>query len=172
MSDATPGSSTPVDTAKLPARRVLHFDSLDEMLAEVDRLVEAERQERLKRLGNWRLGQTLGHLASWTEYGYDGYPPLRVPFFIRWMLRLLKRHLLYKPMRAGATIPGVPGGTLATDPVPLDEALARLRRVTERLKREAPPVPSWALGKLTHEESIAITLRHAELHLGFLLPQP
>jgi hypothetical protein len=65
----------------------------------------------------------------------------------------------------------VPGGTLATDPVPLDEALARLRRVTERLEREAPPVPSWALGKLTHEESIAITLRHAELHLGFLVPQ-
>jgi hypothetical protein len=97
MSDATPGSSTPVDTAELSARRVLHFDSLDEMLAEVDRLVEAERHGSLKRLGNWTLGQTLGHLASWTEYGYDGYPPLRVPFFIRWMLRLLKRTYCTSP---------------------------------------------------------------------------
>jgi hypothetical protein len=52
------------------------------MMTEVDRLVEAERGGRLKRLGNWTLGQTLGHLAEWAEYGYSGCP-LKVPFFIR-----------------------------------------------------------------------------------------
>jgi hypothetical protein len=159
-----------VDTAKVSGRRVLHFDSLDQALAEVDRLVEAERAGRLKRLGNWTLGQTLAHLAAWTEYGYTGFP-LRVPFFIRWILRLRKRKFLYEPMSPGMKIPGVEGGTLATEPAPLDEALGRFRSVTERLKTEAPTVPSPALGPLTHEESIAITLRHAELHLGYLVAE-
>jgi hypothetical protein len=108
-------------------------------------------------------------LAAWTEYGYTGVP-LKVPFFIRWMLRLRKQRFLYGPMRAGVRIPGVQGGTLATDLLPLDEALARFRRVTERLKIEAPTAPSPVFGRLTHEESIALTLRHAELHLGFLVP--
>jgi hypothetical protein len=41
-----------VDTAKVAGRRILRFDSIDPVLAEVDRLVEAERAGRLKRLGN------------------------------------------------------------------------------------------------------------------------
>src|SRR5207244_91073 len=72
MNQAPSGSLTPVDTAKIADRRVLRFDSLDQMLAEVDRLVDAERIGRLKRLGNWTLGQTLGHLATWMEFGYTG----------------------------------------------------------------------------------------------------
>jgi hypothetical protein len=159
-------SSVPVDTGKVAARRMLRFESIDQVLAEVERLAEAERAGRLRRLGNWTLGQALGHLAAWTEYGYTGVP-LKVPFFVRWFVRLLKRKFLYGPMRAGARIPRVEGGTLATDPVPLEEGLGRYRRALERLKVEAPTAPSPIFGRLTHEESIALGLRHAELHLGF-----
>jgi hypothetical protein len=146
---------------------MLRFESIDQALAEVDRLAEAERSGRLKRLGNWTLGQTLGHLAGWVEYGFTGYP-LKVPFFIRWFLRLGKRKFLYGPMRAGVKIPGIEGGTLMTEPVSLEEGLERYRRVMNRLKIEAPTAPNPIFGRLTHEEYIAINLRHAELHLGFL----
>jgi hypothetical protein len=159
-----------VDTAKAAGRRMLRFESIDQVMADVDRLVEAERAGRLQRLGNWTLGQTLGHLATWVEYGYIGCP-LKVPFFIRWILRLRKQTFLYGPMKAGVKIPGVAGGTLATQPVPLEEAFEHLRRMMERLKSEAPTAPSPIFGKLTHEEGIAINLRHAELHLGFLSPE-
>jgi hypothetical protein len=169
MSNTIQTAPGPVDTAKVPGRRTLRFESIDEMLADVDRLVEAERAGRLKRLGNWPLGQTLGHLAVWAEYGYTGCP-LKVPFFIRWFLRLWKRRFLYEPMRPGSKIPGVAGGTLATEPMPLDEALGRLRKVMERIKTEAPTAPSVAFGHLTREESIAMNLRHAECHLGFMIP--
>lgn len=170
MNEATPASPGLVDTGKVAGRRTLRFESLDQLTAEVDRLAEAERAGRLRRLGNWTLGQTLGHLAAWAEYGYTG-APLKVPFFIKWLLRLRKRKFLYGPLRAGVKIPGVEGGTLATDPLPLDEALGRFRRVTERLRAEAPTAPSPVFGPLTHEESIALNLRHAELHLGFLTPE-
>ena len=162
-------SSDPVDTAKVCDRRMLRFESIDQVLAEVDRLVVAERAGRLRRLGNWTLGQALGHLTVWAEYSYTG-SPLKPPFFIKWMLRLRKQKFLHEPMRAGVKIPGVEGGTLATDPMPLDEALVRLRRVMERLKTEVPTAPNTIFGPLTHDEWIAINLRHAELHLGFLVP--
>ena len=97
--------------------------------------------------------------------------PLKPPFFIRCILRLRKRKFLYEPMRAGVKIPGLAGGTLATDPMPLDEALERLRRVMERVKVEPPTAPSKIFGLLTRDEAIAINLRHAELHLSFLVPE-
>jgi hypothetical protein len=159
-----------VDTAKVAGRRVLRFETIDQAMAEVDRLVQVERAGRLRRLGNWTLGQTLGHLACWAEYSYTG-APLKVPFFIKWILRLRKRAFLHEPMRAGVRIPRVPGGTLATEPMPLDEALGRMRRVMQRLKVEAPTAPNVIFGPLTHEEWVALNLRHAELHLGFLVPE-
>jgi hypothetical protein len=170
MSKATQASTGLVDTGKVADRRILRFESIDQMTAEVDRLAEAERAGRLRRLGNWTLGQTLGHLAAWAEYSYTG-APLKPPFYIKWFLRLRKRKFLYGSMRAGVRIPGVEGGTLATEPVPLEEALGRMRRVMGRLKSEAPTAPSPIFGPLSHEEWVALHLRHAELHLGFLTPE-
>ena len=86
-------------------------------------------------------------------------------------MKFRKQAFLRGPMQAGVKIPGVEGGTLATAPMPLDEALGRSRCVMERLKSEAPTIPNVVLGPLTHEESIALNLRHAELHLGFLVPE-
>src|SRR6516165_12109003 len=106
MTKPPPTSPVPVDTGNVTGRRVLRFESIDQMMAEVDRLAEAERAGRLRRLGNWTLGQTLAHLAAWAEYGYTG-SRLKVPFFIKWILRLRKRRFLYGPMRAGVKIPGV-----------------------------------------------------------------
>jgi hypothetical protein len=148
---------------------MLRFESIDQALAEVDRLVEAERAGRLKCVGNWTLGQALGHLAAWVEYSYTG-APLKVPFFIKWILRLQKRKFLYEPMRTGARIPGIPGGTLATEPMPLDEAEEKYRRALERLKSDAPTALNPIFGVLRHDEWTALHLRHAEGHLGFVVP--
>jgi hypothetical protein len=114
MNTTEQASPAPVDTGKVAERRILRFESIDQATAEVDRLVEAERAGRLKRLGNWTLGQTLGHLAAWTEYGYTGYP-FKPPFFVRWFLRLRKQAFLYGPMRAGVKIPGIEGGGACAD---------------------------------------------------------
>src|SRR5262249_47480725 len=130
-----------VDTGQVAGRRSLRFNSLDDVLADVDRVVAAERAGRLTRLGNWSLGQTLGHLATWAEYAYTP-SPLQVPWFVKLILKMTKRKYLYGSMRAGAMIPGVPGGTLGTEPMSLDEALPRLQRALERLKQEPPTVPS------------------------------
>jgi Protein of unknown function (DUF1569) len=169
MNVSAQSTTASVETGKVTTRRKLKFDSIDQVLADVDRLIAVERDGRLRHVGNWTLGQTLGHLASWAEYSYSGIP-LQTPFFIKWILRSRKQKFIHEPMRAGVKIPGVSGGTLATEPVPLDEAQGRIHRALARLKSEAPTIVHPIFGPLSHDEWIAINLRHAELHLGFHVP--
>jgi len=160
-------ASSLIDTRRTTARRELHFSRIDEALADVEQLAAAEREGRLRRVGNWTLGQTLGHLASWADYSYDGVP-LKVPFFVRLIMRPMKRRFLRGPMPAGRNIPKVPGGTLAIDALPTEEGLARFRRSFARIRDEPPTRPHVLFGPLTHDQWIQSHLRHAELHLSFL----
>jgi hypothetical protein len=155
------------DTAKVASRRQLRFQSVEDVLRELDRIAEAERAGRLECLGNWTCGQILGHLATWAEYAYNP-APLHTPWFVRIILRLRKNKILNEGMSAGVIIPRVPGGTLGTELMPLDQGLARYRAALERLRREPPTAASPAFGPLTHDQAIKLNLRHAELHLGFV----
>lgn len=156
-----------IDTARAP-RRGLRFRTADDMWAEIDRIVAAERDGVLRRTGNWTVGQTLAHLAAWVDYAYDGYPPqLQVPWPVRLWLRVRKRRFLYAPMPAAVRIPNVPGGTTGAAPCETAEGLERLRRSWARLAAP-PPRPSPLFGRLRLDEWRQLQLRHAELHLGFL----
>ena len=160
-------SPNSIDTARLDGRRTLHFNTIDEALAEVGRLAEANGRGELCCLGNWSAGQILGHLAAWVDYGFDGLP-MKVPFFVRWLLKPMKRRMLYKPMKPGRRIPGVSGGTLGIAPMEFDDGLAAFRRTFSRLKTKSPQLPSALFGPMTHAEWTNIHLRHAELHLSYL----
>lgn len=157
-----------VNTAKAD-RRALHFANIDALLAEVNRIVSADRSGRLRCTGNWTAGQAFNHVATWIDYGYDGYPLGPPPFFIRWILRWKIKTYLRDGLPSGVRIPGVEGGTFAVEVVPTEKAADHLRRSLARLKSgEACPHDSPAFGPMSHADRIALNLRHAELHLGFL----
>lgn len=150
-------------------RRPLRLESIDEALREIDRIVAAHRQGRLRTLGNWTPGQTLAHVAAWIEYGYDGYPIAPPPWFVRPLLKLMLKRYLRKGMPSGVRIPGTPQGTVGLDEMPLEAAADRLRTAFERLQRKEPArYHSPAFGPLSDDERIKLNLRHAELHLSFL----
>jgi hypothetical protein len=157
----------PVDAVQGSQRRNLHFDSIDQIMADVDQLADAQKQGKLRSLGNWTAGQNLGHLASWIDYSYDGVP-FKVPFIARIVMRPFKKAFLYKPMKPGSRIPKLPGGTAGIDVIPFDDGLARFRKNLARLKSGPPKIPHALFGPFTHDEWIAQHLRHAELHLSFL----
>lgn len=167
----TTPSPAPVDTKKA-RRRALRLDTLDQLLAEAQRLAAAEHAGKLQRTGNWTLGQCLGHIAGWANCGYLGFPPSvqSPPFFVRLVLRFMKNKFLNSGMPVGVRIPNVPGGTEFTEPLSTDEGLRRLREAVARLKAAPPTFPSPAFGTLTHDEAIKLNLRHAEVHLSFLHP--
>ncbi|RIK68534.1 MAG: hypothetical protein DCC65_02765 [Planctomycetota bacterium] len=159
-----------IDTSKVTDRRRLHFDNPRQLHSDVDRIVASERTGTLRRTGNWTTGQILGHLAAWIDYAYDGYP-VKPPWFIKFILRFAKKRFLRGPLKVGVKIPKVPDGTYATEPLSVDEGLARFNRAWARLQDRPPTAPNILFGPLTHEEWIQLNLRHAELHLGFLHPR-
>ena len=150
--------------------RTLSFTSIDQARAEVARLLAADCAGTLTTVGAWTAGQNFGHLASWIEWGFDGYPPSvkTPPWILRFILKLMKHSMLNKPMRRGVRLPGVQGGTYGTEVCETQAAGTRLLNALERLKTTPPRFPSLALGELTLEEATKLHLRHCELHLGFL----
>ncbi len=153
-------------------RRQLRFESIDDATAEAERLAAAEHAGRLGRVGNWSLGQALGHLATWANFAFDGYPSsVRAPLPVRMILRLMRGRILSEGMMGGVKIRGIPEGTLGLEPLEADEGLRRFRAAFERLRSTAPTIDNPAFGRLTHEQWVQLNLRHAELHLGHLVPR-
>jgi hypothetical protein len=161
-------SATTIDT-KAVQRRALRFTTMADLTRELDALEAAERSGRLKIRGNWQPGQVIGHLATWAEFTYNGNP-LKPPWIVRFIVKRRKNRYLNQGLPAGVRIPRIKDGTLGTEHQPFEQALARYRRVLDRLDREVPTLPNVIFGPLTHEEWKALQFRHAELHLGFLDP--
>lgn len=161
-----------IDTAHVTERRKLRFSSIAELDAEIERIVAADATGRLRTTGNWTAGQTLGHLASWINYGWEGYPFPNPPWFVRFFLKLMRKKYLRDGMPAGVKIPNADGGTYGTEKLTTAEGGDRLRRALRRLQSgDAPPHHSPAFGPMSLEDRVALNLRHAELHLGFLHPE-
>lgn len=142
------------------------------MRRDLDAIEASHRRGTLTRTGNWSEGEIFTHLAAFIEYGYDGYPrQVSPPWIIAALfIRPRKKRYLRDGMPAGVKIPGNPRGTTGMEDVPLEQGLSRLRGALDRLEKTDPPVHSPAFGPMTHDEKIALTLRHGELHQGFLMP--
>ena len=159
-----------VETKKAEFRS-LRLRTLNDLRAEIDRLVQADAQGGLRTSGNWTLGQAFGHIASWINFSYDGYPPsVRPPWFVKLYFSLQRSKIGVTPMPRGLRIPKMAGGTLGTEPLSTTEGAARLGAAVDRLEAGCPTQASPIFGVLTHEKWIAMNLRHAELHLGYMHP--
>lgn len=156
-----------IDTKKVQ-RRELRFRSIADMEREVDRLVAGDRSGRIKLRGNWTLGQILNHLSAWVDFYYIGFPIPRAPLMVRLIVKVMKGKFLNGRMPQGIRLPNVKDGTLGTEAISLDDGLAKFHGAIGRLKAGEPPRhPSPAFGPMTLDEVVKLTLRHAELHLGF-----
>jgi Protein of unknown function (DUF1569) len=156
-----------VDTAKVAGRRQLRFASLDEVVADAERLVSSPNT---KMLGNWPLRQLLSHLATAINSSIDGTFGL-APWYIRLVGPFLKRRFITKGFSAGFKLPRELEATFFPAGGSSQEALDGLRRAVGRTKNEQMTGRHPVLGKLTHDEWTQLHLRHAELHLSFALPQ-
>jgi hypothetical protein len=158
---------TNIDT-KTAAKRELNFASVDDVIAELDRITKADESGDLKATGNWTPGQILAHLSAWIEYGYDGFPMKAPPFFVRWILKRMLKKTLANGMAPGMNIPGVEGGTYGQEDMDLTAGIERYKAALLRMQSEPAIHDSPAFGKVSDEVRIKMNLIHAQLHLGFL----
>ena len=149
----------------MSGRRALRFAGLDEMMAEVDRLLPG-----YGKLGDWTLGQISRHLVDALTYSVDG-PSARAP----WPIRLFLGPVLRRKILGRGEFP--PGMKLPKEfrpgPGLDDRAEAEALRAAVRLyaAHAGPMAPHPVLGGLTRDEWTKLHRLHAAHHLGFLLPE-
>ncbi len=156
-----------VNTKRVAGRRELHFQSLDDILAEAQMLATSNA----RTLGNWTLAQIFEHLARSLEASLDGVQG-RVPLAMRILARPFKKRFLSKPTPSGFQLPsGVRRDLLPSDEASTEAALHRLRVAIERSKSQSHREPHLVFGRISEQEHNQIQLRHAEMHLSFAVPQ-
>jgi hypothetical protein len=170
-------------------RRALTLSTLDDLAREIDRIEHASRPERegIRVTGNWSAGQIFEHLTRLIERSMDGFHELPAserpaPGGLRGIPvraelaaattaeRALRTRLLAGPMQPGGPSMALPGEIEPPIQMWTNDGAARLRNVLGRIRAAHPmDKPSPTLGRLTPEEWTTLHLRHAELHLSFIL---
>ncbi len=159
--------ATAIDTGKVTGRRKLHFNTIEDIRADVEGLANSRD---VRALGNLSPGQNLEHLATTFNKSIDGYQT-QLPSPVRLVFRvLLKNKFLNQPMTAGFKLPAKAQAELVPGATPLEQGLNDIRRALGRLDLESQRAPSPVLGPLTRDEWNQLHCRHAELHLSFLVP--
>jgi len=154
-----------VRTTSVTGRRELHFTSLDEVLEDA----RAVCRGNPTALGNWSPGQILMHLARSIDASIDGIPG-RLSWPMRMLGKVLKKRLLTGRLRAGFKPPRQIARQLMPGETSTEAGLKALTEAIERLKQTSDRAPHIFLGELTADQWEQFHLRHAELHLSFLLP--
>ena len=145
--------------------RELHFATLDEFLADLDRLSRGYVAH-----GKWNLSQICNPCAYFAEGPIKGFD-FKVPWFIR---VTLGKYLKWKFLREGTMKPGTPTPQKVLPQPDEDEATAVARLRSAMIALWEAPEPwhvSPFFGPTTREEWQKIHLGHASLHLGFLEPR-
>ncbi len=150
-------------------RRNLFFESVEDVIRDVNLINRAAEKNQLSPCGQWTPGEILTHLSAWIEYAYEGYPIDAPPWFIRQYLKFAFRAILKNGMQPGVNIPGIEGGTIGQEKFDTDTACKRYLVALNRLNsREPAKYHNPAFGKMSPEKRVKLNLRHAELHLSFL----
>jgi hypothetical protein len=154
-----------VDTKNVQGRRQLHFNSYDEILADV----RALSARPTRQLGNWSLGQVCQHLAAGMHMAIDG-PPFKPGWLLRTIGPFIKKRMITRPMSPGFRFPQtatvlMPGNPdTAAGVAALEKAVARLREDPERR-------PHVIFGPMANEEWDQFEFRHCEMHLSLIVPE-
>ena len=150
-----------VNTKKVSGRRAVRYESLDELLADAERIAKSD----VETLGNWSPGQVYAHLAKTMNCSIDGFD-FSMPAPVRLMLTLfMKRKFFKKEIPAGfkSTASFIPDQTTA------EEGLKALQDSIVRLQNESKRAPHPGFGKISRDDWNDFHKRHAEMHMSFLV---
>lgn len=161
-----PSQTTAIKTKAVRGRRTLRFESLDDVVADAEKLVASPTT---KMLGNWPLERLLMHLTTAINGSIDGISA-RAPWIVRLAAPLFKVSILNKGMTPGFNLPKKAEPSFYPAAASPQEALEKLRAAVARTRHERMTARHPFLGALTHEEWTKLHLRHAELHLSFAVP--
>lgn len=145
------------------ARREVAYQSLEQMLGDVDRLAAADAPTT----GNWSKAQIFRHLAIAIDKSVDGYG-FRANLLLRLACKFLKNHFLHQKMPAGFQLRNRSAVVLLPEESDTPSAQEHLHSAVGRFHAATKLAPHPAFGQLTREEWNLLHLRHSELHMSFI----
>ena len=148
--------------------RSLHFDRLEEAVAEVDRLAGSQ----VETTGNYTFGQILEHLARTFDI-VSGHKELsfKPNLVMRTFARSMLSKILNGPPQPGFELPAAAQGEFWPESdVPIEEALKHFHEAFARYQATQPLPKHLFFGKMSQEQHDQLQCRHCELHLGFVKP--
>src|SRR6516225_4924398 len=115
-----------LDTGRVRKRRAIRLQTVDDLLAEVERVTAAADAGEVRPLGNWSPAQMLWHIGKLIELSFDGFSwrYRRGPQWITrpfrflawpWLIRLAFRPGFQNPPEAAALEP--PAGLFTDEAV-------------------------------------------------------
>lgn len=158
----------PVISKTVQGRRDVSFQTLDDIVADAEKLVASPKS---RTIGNWPLVKLIKHLSQTIHNSIDGFQS-KAPRWIRLIMPLFKGRILKaRKMSPGINLPKATVASAFPDAGSIQEALDDLRRAVARTKSERMEAVHPAFGKMTHDEWNTLHLRHSEMHLSFALPK-
>jgi hypothetical protein len=155
-------TSTTDTHGRKPARRAIRFDSLDDVVAEAERLLASGYE----RCGTWSLGAICDHLAITMKVAMDGKP-------LPWVVRATIGRWVMGKIRTRTMAAGVKAPKFLRPDVTVDDAEG-VRRLRERAAIvKADPraeILHPLFGRIDRATWTLAQLVHAEHHLSFLVP--
>ena len=152
-------------TSKTSEHCLRRFESFEELLAEVRRL--GARPTR--QLGNWSLGQVCQHVGIGMRECVEGDKIFVAPLWLRLLGPWIRPRILKRGLPRGFQIPRG-GEKLLPQPISFDEGLAALEAGVATLKKSDRRIAHPVFGQMNVAEWNQFHLRHAELHLSFIIP--
>ena len=150
-----------------PERRTLEFKSLDEAVADAERLASGET----RTTGNHSFAQILKHLALTHDMATGKIVPPRPPFIMRMLMPVLKHLILRGPVKPGFKLPADAEAVFWPDgDIDVQEALQHLRESVENYKTQGPLAVHPVFGKLPRETNEHLNRSHCAMHLSFVHP--
>jgi hypothetical protein len=147
-------------------RRTVRYSTLDEFAEDAKQLAAGN----YTTVGDWTFGQILLHIGQGLHCSIDGFP-IKGSWFVRTFIApFIRNSLLVKPMKAGFKLPKSAKVLLPDPDVTTAAGLEKALSGVERLHTEIPMAVHPMLGALASEEWMRLHLRHAELHMSFVVP--
>jgi hypothetical protein len=156
-----------IKTSQVAGRRRLRFESYGGIVEEVRRLATVPTRQ----LGNWSLAQICQHLATAMELCTASGVGFRAPLKTRIVARLFRKALLNGRLPPGFQLPPEAAAVLVREPASVEAAIAALEQAISGLKQTSQRAPHPVLGSLSASQWDLFHLRHAEMHLSFLVPE-
>lgn len=149
-------------------RRQLTFSSLDDVVADAERLASGE----VRTTGNHSFGQILEHLARTHDVATGRLEAPKPPLFMKLMMPLMKPMIVKdKPAKPGFKLPSNFEQVFWPDQeFDVPAALAHLKESVDHYQSHGPLPKHPTFGKLSRQQQDRLYCRHAELHLSFVHP--